>query len=282
VTTPVILGCMGGAGSGKDMVADWFVANLGFTRIAYADVMKRLAARVFNFSETQLWGPSEERNKDVGTTQEQWEQYEENFRGCLETYCADLQNGTMLQSLLAQAMNSWFKKLRVNYGPQGLTVCPSFSARIVLQLMGTEMGRDFYPNIWIKYVHDVVIPEVTTQGASYTAVDGIQYKPGNSAPTGFVIPDHLFVNEMKYTQSKGGYVIRVRRLAKEASDSQVGLQGHASEAEQQGIKDEQLDLVLKCNEGQESVYKLLNAVWERKLYAAGKGTIAGPDAPNSK
>jgi hypothetical protein len=35
----------------------------GFVKVALADPLKRICFDVFNFTEAQLWGPSEERNK---------------------------------------------------------------------------------------------------------------------------------------------------------------------------------------------------------------------------
>lgn len=51
------------AGSGKDTVADFLVEEYGFAKVAMADPMKRICKEVFDFSDEQLWGPSENRNK---------------------------------------------------------------------------------------------------------------------------------------------------------------------------------------------------------------------------
>lgn len=49
-------------GAGKDTVAR-FIADSGFIQIALADPIKRLAMELWDFSEEQLWGPSELRNE---------------------------------------------------------------------------------------------------------------------------------------------------------------------------------------------------------------------------
>ena len=59
----LIIGISGVAGSGKDTVADIFLKNNGFERVSLADPIKRLAKELWGFSDTQLWGPSEERSK---------------------------------------------------------------------------------------------------------------------------------------------------------------------------------------------------------------------------
>ena len=57
-----IVAISGQLNAGKDVVADCFVWE-GYTKIALADPMKRLAYDVFDFSEDQLWGPSNSRNE---------------------------------------------------------------------------------------------------------------------------------------------------------------------------------------------------------------------------
>lgn len=59
----MIVGVSGLAGSGKDTLADFLVRDHGFVKISFADPMKRFCREIFNFTEAQLWGPSEERNK---------------------------------------------------------------------------------------------------------------------------------------------------------------------------------------------------------------------------
>ena len=58
----MILGIMGKAGAGKDTFADLLVKEHGFVKIGLADEMKRWLKRVFDFSDEQLFGPSQARN----------------------------------------------------------------------------------------------------------------------------------------------------------------------------------------------------------------------------
>lgn len=59
----IILGISGKACVGKDTAADWLVGKYGFVKIAFADVIKRICMDTFGFTEEQLWGPSQTRNK---------------------------------------------------------------------------------------------------------------------------------------------------------------------------------------------------------------------------
>jgi hypothetical protein len=57
----VLLGLSGVAGAGKDTAANILV-DLGFVKISLAMPMKFICKELFDFSDEQLWGPSEARN----------------------------------------------------------------------------------------------------------------------------------------------------------------------------------------------------------------------------
>lgn len=59
----MILGIMGQAGSGKDTIADYLVRRFGFVKVSLADPLKRICKEIYDFSDEQLWGPSEFRDK---------------------------------------------------------------------------------------------------------------------------------------------------------------------------------------------------------------------------
>lgn len=59
-----IISLTGNMGVGKDTMADYMVAKYGFVKISMADPFKRIAKEIYEFSDEQLWGPSEARNKD--------------------------------------------------------------------------------------------------------------------------------------------------------------------------------------------------------------------------
>lgn len=58
-----IVGIHGKAGSGKDTAAKILCEHTPSHVVAFADPMKRWAKETFKFSDDQLWGPSESRNK---------------------------------------------------------------------------------------------------------------------------------------------------------------------------------------------------------------------------
>lgn len=58
-----LIGITGKAGSGKSEVARMLAELYDFHIIAFADILKDIAAQVFGFSPVQLYGPSGFRNK---------------------------------------------------------------------------------------------------------------------------------------------------------------------------------------------------------------------------
>lgn len=61
----IIIGISGFAKTGKDTAAGYLVRDMGFTRVALADEIKRAAQKWFGFSYYDLWGESENREKIV-------------------------------------------------------------------------------------------------------------------------------------------------------------------------------------------------------------------------
>src|SRR3989344_3584813 len=59
-----IISLTGNMGVGKDTMADYMVEKYGYVKISMADPMKRIAKEIYEFSDEQLWGPSQARNQD--------------------------------------------------------------------------------------------------------------------------------------------------------------------------------------------------------------------------
>jgi len=56
-----LVGIAGRAGSGKSTCAKWLVEQHGFVRISLADPLKKLAMRVFELSEKQVFGSQHDK-----------------------------------------------------------------------------------------------------------------------------------------------------------------------------------------------------------------------------
>lgn len=234
LATGLILGIMANAGAGKDTAADHLVAKHGFVKMSLADEMKRICRKVYDFSNDQLWGPSHMRNEP-----------DRRYPRSLEC------------------------QYKGKQAPKHIHICAEdadcyeyLSPRIALQTLGTEFGRFCYENTWIEStLRDA--QKVLSGDWTYTQSGGVYYpqnKP-SALPTGVVIPDVRFRNEMEAIQKAGGKVVRLVRGGIQAGS--VGIKGHASEMEQGSIPDSDLDAVIMVPEGIPAFQAQIDAVLPR-------------------
>jgi hypothetical protein len=145
----VIIGISGLAGSGKDTAADVLVGRYDFTKVSFADPMKKIARDVFAFSDEQLYGPSETRN----APDTRYPREHGPFNKIGDCLCCG-------------APVSWVRSTE----PQCY-----LTTRFTLQQLGTEWGRVCYSNVWVVLAirnarGDVVIPDVRFKNE----VDGLR------------------------------------------------------------------------------------------------------------
>lgn len=169
----MIIGISGLAGSGKDTLADFLVREHGYAKLSFADPMKRFCREVFDFSEEQLWGPSEKRNApDPRYPREQ--------------------------------------KVVPPDGGTPFTTATFLSPRYALQTLGTEWGRDCFPTVWVDYAVRTAKKLEEWKGVDYTAQRGI-FRSARPEIAGVAIPDCRFRNEVEAVKRAGGKVVRVVR-----------------------------------------------------------------------
>ncbi len=249
-----MLGLLGPAGSGKDLTADWFVEK-GFVKVAFADPMKRFVQRAFGFNDFALWGSSEERNRLVSVSEAWWF----DVIGAFGTASRELVQDVLDEGLRTTGymkLHDWLTQLRKDYREQ-------ISARVILQTLGTEWGREVDPTMWVKYAHKVAAE--VHNGYGYSQFNGL----GDKLPrphVGVVIPDHRFANEVEATKQAGGYVLRLKRLSQSGEET-VGVAGHKSEAEMKTLPDEAFNLVLEFPEGIEKVHEILEKAYEEQSWS---------------
>lgn len=112
--------------------------------------------------------------------------------------------------------------------------------RYALQRLGTEWGRDCYDNVWIEYAIRMatrVLEEDAPGGGSWyyrpeMGLWGDGKAPQSDRPKAVVIPDVRFRNEVEAINAAGGQVLRIIRPGAAGG---VGIAGHASESEMDGI-----------------------------------------------
>lgn len=230
-----IVGVSGQAGSGKDTVADYLVEKYGFTKIALADPIKHFGYHVFGFTEDQLWGPSDQRNAVDArySTEEMWNlaQYRLEMYG--HEYIERVTDATEPKVVEAcyKHLVHWFCHLRDQYTGK-------LSPRIMLQMLGTEWGRDAVgPNLWIDCLLRTTRKLLNEEGDmvpyGYDRLEGLKVRKlkGFKMPAGVVVSDIRFENEFKQIHSVGGTVMRVLRPSSDAKATNIGVAGHASEAQ---------------------------------------------------
>jgi hypothetical protein len=230
--TPIII-IGGGAGSGKDTVAEMLCRGRNGVMIAQADPMKQFAQQVAGFTTDQLWGPSSSRNAE-----------DPRFRPGMEGEVNwELMAGQVLFSDLAPSwlnfigahdafpvLKSWFDKLRADFKDRTLT------PRAFLQTLGTEFGRTVSRDVWSNLAISQA-RELLVGGASYDRERGLQ-KSDNPGHNFVVITDGRFRNEILNVTSMGGRALKVVNPVDEgAAVESAGIKGHASEAELKGIPD---------------------------------------------
>jgi len=248
----MLLTVNGEADNGKDYVADWCAQRLGLVKIAFADPMKRFVRQLFGVPFDNLWGPSSKREETLDAVPlwaTAWAQMH-----ILHQFTARVVPESLGPDVRARAfdgLHRWFTQLQKQYSEK-------ISARIILQTLGTEWGREVYPDMWVDYLFDVQLP-LLVQGYVYEADLGVRtnIEPG-TPKNGIVIPDQRFINELDKSEARGGYSLRTRRLSRVKQDnSNVGLQGHRSEQEQRGIPDSRFSKVFNFPEGLDIVNKML-------------------------
>jgi len=210
-------GNKGSAGSGKSTVTNRIVEKHKFVDIAFADAMKRFLREVLDFSEGQLWGPSEQRNAPdtrypVGTPPEN--PREELMKVCDQEVLGEL-----------------------------LGVRNFLTPRHALQTLGTQWGRSCYSDIWVA--HAMRIARRVEEGhAVYDRQLGCRYHAEvegvMETHKHVVFSDMRFRNEFEYVKARGGKVIRVVRPVAELT---IG-GAHQSENDLNDVPDGAFDYVL--------------------------------------
>lgn len=185
----MIIGITGKAGSGKSTAAKVLVEQHGFVEVGLADPLKRICQEVFDFSDEQLWGPSEMRNAPDSRYRRS---VDEKGCTCGQTFrtAEDFRDHLSCPAL----------------GPLFLT------PRHALQQLGTQWGRACYENVWVDFALRVArkLLGQDPNGLGYTPQLGftLTMKIGHK---GVVIPDVRFPNEVDAIQKVGGRIWKCTR-----------------------------------------------------------------------
>jgi hypothetical protein len=161
----------GSAGAGKDEAAKQLMQKHGFVPLAFADPLKRFLSDVFDWSEDQLWGPSENRAKEDP-------RYPRSYHGM------DI--------------------VKDDKTPKYLTI------RHALQQLGDSFGRnECYINTWVDYAMRVS-KKIESGSHHYDRAKGLLQEM-YMRPSNVVITDLRYKNEAEAVREAGGKLVRVKR-----------------------------------------------------------------------
>jgi hypothetical protein len=264
-----IVGVTGHSGAGKDIIAARLAEKHGYVQLAIADPLKRFGLNVFGLDVIQLWGSAkntidpmfQECNiRSSGVTFEPGCKLANVKRACdphwgaaavrLSSYGPTWVAELVPVAEREQALRDlffWFASLGHHY--------PAFSPRIMLQNLGTEWGREVVDkDIWVNKM--VNTAEQVLAGTEYSRETGLTDQQ-LSKPSGVVVSDVRFDNELDVLKKIGGKVVRVKRDASDRKSKTVGIASHASEMAQDAFVDDKFDCILSNNG---SIADLNNAV----------------------
>lgn len=132
--------------------------------------------------------------------------------------------------------------------------------RYALQTLGTEWGRDCYENIWIEYGIGIA-KELIKGYATYDMKTGLQFVEKDVGEIGgAVFSDLRFKNEFEAVRKAGGILIRIKR---DEANGDVGIIGHASEAEQREVPDDYFDHVIHNPPGLANYYSAIDVLMRK-------------------
>ena len=199
--------CATSMGTGKDTVADFLKSDFNFVRVGFADPIKRFVKDLFDFSDEQIWGPSEHRNKP-------------------DTRYIRRQAGA-------------FGTLDGRPSPrEHLYLTP----RYALQTLGNEWGRDTVgPNVWINYA--LKVAKKIESGFDYDQNKGVYLDQTlETHRQDVVFSDLRYRNELECIKKEKGYVVRIKRCVQF-----VESMNHASEIGLLDVDDSEFDYIINNN-----------------------------------
>jgi hypothetical protein len=247
-----VIAVFGKSRSGKNTIGDMIAASRkGTVQIAFADKLKQICGELFGLTH-------EDMNTDEGKARA-------TRLSCPTCpVCRSIDTEIVSSTI---AFSSFYDQPVVNpKGPRqaackacGAVGAPEsfagfWTPRTIMQFVATEGVRRVDPQAWARHAMKVAAMALG-EGVEITASSDDRKVGGRFVPSLVVITDGRFRSELAAVREAGGAAWRVRRP--DTDDRAVGLTGHASETEIDGIPDSDFDEVV-MNVG--SLDDLLHAV----------------------
>lgn len=194
-----IIAISGRMGTGKDTVAE-ILNTHGFVTAALADSLKQTAARIFDYGERTLFGPSYLRNAvdERAGHEDYWQKVRQNVkeheRTLISLFEGDVDPQIVMGSLHEEIEGFYTKR-------------EDLRARYVLQRLGTDWGRRLWDQVWINQL--AIAIDSLRHGHTYSRFRGVLLhaeRNPRDAPRGVVVTDVRFPNEALAIHAWGGQV----------------------------------------------------------------------------
>lgn len=259
----MLIGFLGNAGSGKDTAAEYLIKKHKFYAMALADPIKIYLQWMFGWEANKLFGPSELRNAE--------DPLYEFFR-CPK--CGEQSSKALLYSFeeLEKAVRHNTPIRCPNYGCQHETPAAHWQAnlspRYALQSLG-DWARALHKDAYINFLlHRISVvkwrigldPLWHAFDVSVRRQRNLRMHLETEAADNILITDIRFKNELACLKNSGIKVYRLYRNTQGATNVTSGIPEHASEKEQQTIKDADVDGVIYNTEGLKELYRRLDNI----------------------
>lgn len=232
-------------GAGKDAAAARLIEKHGFVRIGIADHLKRICKDVFAFTDEQLWGPSDMRNKpDL-----RYPRGGKNGPGSMATYNRYKEELAKLEAdglKMIDAHDRMLHTRKIEEARRNVAEWETFAyltPRYALQQLGTEWGRSCYDSVWIEDALRIAKRLLEADGCRYTEKKGLETSHGFNKPVGVVFSDVRFSNEYSSIKQAGGKLVRVKRFNWNPFNKTVDT-SHQSETEMLAYSDDKFDYII--------------------------------------
>lgn len=252
------IGITGRAGAGKDALAAHLLGLHGGYKVSIADAIKRMCREVFNCPGDSLFGDSARRNEPVPMRSfESWRataMYRfHTVYEAMNTHSPwdgfELMHYVVEKHFAARAAEPW-----------------TITTRYVLQIVGTEWGRELDEDMWVRELARVCDVIEHRLGAMYSPAHGVAQRGGGplaldriTGDSVIVTSDVRYANEADEIRAAGGlvyYVDAERRLGPRTD-------AHRSEPSAEAMQ-AMADLVIDNNGAMDFSASVRNAVAGRR------------------